>query len=206
MTRLYLVRHGETIWNAESRAQGSRNVALSETGRQQAHLLAERIQHYAIDKIISSDLDRAYETGKILGETLGLEVEKLEALKEMNFGAWEGLTISEIQAKYSAHYTIWRNKPHDAEIPDGESLIRVQKRGLDSINRIVEDNANKNIVVVSHGTMIKAIILGILDIDLSYFYKIKQDNTSMNIIEYKSYGPVVVTLNDIAHLDKMVRS
>ncbi|MBS3994590.1 MAG: histidine phosphatase family protein [Alkaliphilus sp.] len=206
MTRLYLVRHGETKWNAEFRAQGSKNVELSDTGRKQAYLLADRMHSYGINKIISSNLDRAYETGEILGAKLNLKVEKLEDLKEMNFGVWEGLTMNEIQSKYSEHYTIWRNKPHDAEIPDGERLIHVQKRGLDSINKIIKTNPEQNIVVVSHGTMIKAIILGILDIDLSYFYKIRQDNTCINVIDYKSYGPVVVTLNDIAHLDKMSRS
>ncbi|MCT4618730.1 MAG: histidine phosphatase family protein [Marinisporobacter sp.] len=203
MTKLYLVRHGQTKWNIESRAQGSKNVELTDEGRNQAILLAERMKNYKIDAIYSSDLDRAYETAKILGKTLNVEVKKIDRLREMSFGEWEGLTNEEIQKNYQEHYTVWRNDPHEANIPGGEKLLDVQKRGLDVIYRIVKENENKNIIVVSHGVTIKSIILGVMDIDLSYFYKIRQDNTSMNLIEYKSYGPVLVTLNNTSHLENM---
>ncbi|MCT4604955.1 MAG: histidine phosphatase family protein [Marinisporobacter sp.] len=203
MTKLYLVRHGQTKWNIESRAQGSKNVELTDEGRNQAILLAERMKNYRIDAIYSSDLDRAYETAKILGNTLNIEVKKIDGLREMSFGEWEGLTNEEIQKDYKEHYTVWRNDPHKANIPGGEKLLDVQKRGLAAIYRIVKENKNKNIIVVSHGVTIKSIILGVMDIDLSYFYKIRQDNTSMNLIEYKSYGPVLVTLNNTSHLENM---
>jgi len=205
LTRLYLIRHGETVWNAESRAQGSKNVELSRVGRNQAKLLAKRMSKFPIDRIFASDLDRAYETAAELANVLSLKVEKIADLREMNFGVWEGLTNDEIKNQYHEHYTVWRNTPHTADIPNGERLIEVQKRGLKAIYNIVENYRNQNIVVVSHGTMIKTIILGILDIDLSNFYKIKQDNGSINIIDFKTYGPVVITLNDAAHLEKTYR-
>ncbi|QXM06052.1 histidine phosphatase family protein [Crassaminicella indica] len=203
MTRLYLIRHGQTKWNIESRAQGSKNVELTEEGRNQAVLLAKSMKKYRIDAIYSSDLDRAYETAKILGKTMNLEVKKIDGLREMSFGEWEGLTNEEIQRSYLKDYTVWRNEPHKAIIPGGEKLLEVQKRGLKAIYDIVKENENKNIVVVSHGVIIKSIILGLMDIDLSYFYKIRQDNTCMNVIEYKSYGPVLVTLNNTCHLENM---
>ncbi|QZY56887.1 histidine phosphatase family protein [Crassaminicella profunda] len=201
MTRLYLIRHGQTKWNLESRAQGSKNVELTQKGRNQAALLAEKMKNYEIDCIYSSDLDRAYETAKMIGEKMNLEVKKIDGLREMSFGEWEGLTNEEIQKDYFEHYTVWRSDPHKAMIPGGEKLLDVQKRGLKAINNIVKENENKNIIVVSHGVAIKSIILGLMDIDLSYFYKIRQDNTSMNLIEYKSYGPVLVTLNNTSHLE-----
>lgn len=203
MTKLYLIRHGETAWNAASKAQGSQNIALSENGRMQAKLLANRMKNYHIDHIYSSDLDRAYETGKIIAEPLGLPVEKIEGFREMCFGEWEGLTHHEIRSKYDEHYSVWRSKPHEADIPGGEKLIDVQKRGLRALHQLVETHKNENIVVVSHGVAIKAILLGLMDIDLSYFYRIRQENTCINLVEFTDYGPVIVTLNDTSHIESM---
>ncbi len=201
MTRLFLIRHGATEWNAEARAQGSKNIQLSPVGKHQAYLLSKRMEHYKIDSIYSSDLDRAYETAIALGNRLGIEVKKNNNLREMSFGKWEGLTNQEIQTNYKDYYTIWRGKPHKAIIPDGEKLMDVQKRALKAIHDIVKNNEGKNIVIVSHGVTIKAIILGIMDIELSNFYKIRQDNACINILEYMHYGPVLVSLNDTAHLN-----
>ncbi len=203
MTRLYLIRHGETQWNAESRAQGLKNVQLTEEGIYQAKCLAHRMRNYKIDVIYSSDLDRAYKTAKIIGETLGLEVNILNNLREMSFGKWEGLTMDEIRSQYNDHYTIWRNVPHQATIPDGETLLDVQKRGLKAVHQIIEKHENQNILIASHGVMIKSIILGFMDIELSNFYKIRQSNACLNLIEFKEYGSVIVTLNDTAHLESI---
>jgi len=201
--RLYIVRHGETQWNAESRAQGSMNVQLTENGINQARSLANRIQHYPIDVIYSSDLDRAYETAKIIGKKINLEVNILNELREMSFGKWEGLTMAEIQQKYRDHYIVWRSTPHQAKIPDGEKLLDVQTRSLKAVRQLLKRHKDQNILIVSHGVTIKSMILGLMDIELSNFYKIKQDNACLNIIEFREYGPVIVTLNDTAHLENI---
>lgn len=203
MTKLFLIRHGETQWNVESRAQGSQNIQLSEKGIFQAKLLANRMKDYKIDCIYASNLDRAYETAKLLGNALNVDVITMSELKEMSFGKWEGLTNAQIQESYGDHYIVWRSKPHEANIPDGENLLDVQKRALEAVHKIISHNKNKNIVIVSHGVTIKSIILGIMDMDLSNFYKIRQDNTCINIIEYTDYGPVMVKLNDTAHLENI---
>ncbi|MFZ5965794.1 MAG: histidine phosphatase family protein [Bacillota bacterium] len=203
MTKLYLVRHGETAWNTEKRTQGSMNIALSEKGRLQAEVLAHRLKNFHIDRIYSSDLDRAYQTGCIIGNIIGQEVEKINELQEMSFGQWEGLTAEEIKKDFHEEFVVWRNKPHEANIPGGEALLQVQKRGLDAVYKLVKLNPNKNIMIVSHGIMIKAIILGMLDIDFCYFYKIRQDNTALNIIDFLNQEPVLVTLNDISHLENI---
>ncbi|HHY90333.1 MAG TPA: histidine phosphatase family protein [Clostridiales bacterium] len=203
MMRLYIVRHGETQWNAEARAQGSQNVQLTENGINQARLLANRIQHYPIHAIYSSDLDRAYETAKIIGKKINLEVNILNELREMSFGKWEGLTMDEIQQKYHDHYIVWRSTPHQAEIPDGERLLDVQTRSLKAVHQLLKRHKDQNILIVSHGVTIKSMILGLMDIELSNFYKIRQDNACLNIIEFREYGPVLVTLNDTAHLENI---
>ncbi len=204
MTKVYLVRHGETTWNAHSRAQGSKDIELSDRGRLQAQLLGKRLENYQVDYIYSSDLIRAYETATTIADFFHLEVNQIPGFREMSFGEWEGLTNDQIKQKYDSHFTIWRNQPHEAQIPGGEMLLDVQKRGLQALHQLVNQHRNKNILIVSHGTALKAILLGLLDIDLSYFYKIRQDNTCINLVEFRDYGPVVVTLNDTAHIENIV--
>ena len=201
MTKFYIIRHGETIWNAETRAQGAKNIQLNERGLLQAQYLGKRMKNYSIDAIYSSDLDRALSTAQAVAKEFQYEVNIVPALREMSFGDWEGLTNQEIQEKHATHYTIWRSTPHEAQIPGAERLLDVQRRGLAALHQIAEGNPNKNLVLVSHGTAIKAILLGLLDMDLSYFYRIRQDNACINVVEFREYGPVIVTMNDTAHLE-----
>ncbi|RBP45595.1 histidine phosphatase family protein [Garciella nitratireducens] len=200
MSRLYLIRHGETIWNRERKTQGIKNVSLSETGKLQAKYLAKRLKKENIDFIYSSDLSRAYKTAEIVGNHIGKSVQILPEIREMNFGDWEGLTLNEIDKKFHDIYNQWNHTPHLAKIPGGETLIQVQERAIKVVNRIIKKNPNKNIVMISHGTTIKTIIFYLLDIDLSYYKKIKQDNTAINIIDFKKEYNVLVKLNDTCHL------
>ncbi|AOT68107.1 histidine phosphatase family protein [Geosporobacter ferrireducens] len=201
MTKLYIIRHGETVWNAETRAQGAKNIQLNEKGLLQAQHLGKRMKNYSIDAIYSSDLDRALSTAQAVAKEFQYKVNIIPELREMSFGHWEGLTNREIQEKHLTHYRIWRSKPHEAQIPGAEKLLDVQSRGLAALHRIVEENPNKNVAVVSHGTAIKAILLGLMDMDLSNFYRIRQDNACINVVEFREYGPVIVTMNDTAHLE-----
>ena len=112
MTRLYLIRHGETLWNIERRAQGIKNIELSQRGIAQGKLLAQRLKKQKIDIIYSSDLSRAYETASIIGKEIDKPVYTLPEIREMNFGDWEGLTMSEIKENYKDIYDSWKNTPY----------------------------------------------------------------------------------------------
>ena len=93
---IYIVRHGQTEWNLLGKTQGHGNSDLTPKGIEQAELLADSMTKYPIDYIYSSDLGRAYQTAEIIGNKLSIEVEKTEALREMNFGTWEGRIIKDI--------------------------------------------------------------------------------------------------------------
>lgn len=162
--------------------------------------LAEKLKNEDIDLIYSSDLSRAYETAKILGDKLDKSVHVLPGIREMNFGKWEGLTIDEIQTKYQNIHAVWEKTPHMAQVPGAETLIQVQERAMKAIYNIINKHPNKNIVLVSHGVAIKVIIFGLLDLDLSNYTKIRQDNTAINIIDVKCDQNVLVQLNDTCHL------
>lgn len=200
-TRLYIVRHGESTWNALNKIQGSSDIELTEMGLMQARMLSKRLRTEKIDAIYSSDLKRAYLTASIIANELNLDVKKLPELREIAFGVWEGLTVNEIQNLYKDIYDLWRTNPVKAIIEGAETLKDVQNRILNGTYKLIDKYKNKNILIVSHGTSIKSLILGLLGLDLSYYPKIRQDNTALNIVDIKDDGnAVLVLLNDTCHL------
>lgn len=202
MNKFFIVRHGETEWNMQERTQGHGDSKLTEKGRCQADMLGRKLLKFNIDYIYSSDLGRAIETSSIISSILNKEIEYNDGLREINFGKWEGMTIKEIKSQYSDIYKVWRNEPHNALIPNAEKLVQLKERILKSINDINKNHENSNIVLVSHSMVIKVLLLSLLGSDLSNIYRIKQDNTALNIVEFRDYGPVVVKMNDSNHLEE----
>ncbi|MCX7923282.1 MAG: histidine phosphatase family protein [Clostridia bacterium] len=200
MTTLYLVRHGETQWNKENRCQGCIDIELNKDGLKQAKAIAQKLVQENIDIIHSSELKRAYCTADIIAESLGLGVIRSKALNEINFGDWEGLTFEEMKNKPNYSYDEWRVSPHKAAIPGEGSLKNVQDRAMDYINKIIKDNLGKNILVVSHGGVIKTIILGMLGIGLEAYNKFYIANTALSIIKIDNERTYIKTLNDTCHL------
>ncbi|SHI45660.1 Histidine phosphatase superfamily (branch 1) [Desulfofundulus thermosubterraneus DSM 16057] len=122
--RIYLVRHGETIWNAELRFQGHSDTALSPRGLEQARALARRLRGENFSAFYASDLQRALNTARILAEPHGLPVVPLKALREINFGAWEGLTVAEIKNRYPRELQQWWHDPLHTRVPGGKPWRR----------------------------------------------------------------------------------
>ena len=196
----YIVRHGQTNWNILGKTQGHGNSDLTAKGIEQATELAESIVNYPIDYIYSSDLGRAVQTAQILGDKLNIKVKETEALREMGFGEWEGLLIDEIKANYASVYTTWRNEPHLAQIPGGETLHLIKDRVDSFIQSLNEKYDNKHILLVTHSVTVRVMLLAFLNSGMENIYRIKQDNTALNIVEYRDYGPVVIKMNDTSHI------
>ena len=196
----YIVRHGQTNWNILGKTQGHGNSDLTAKGIEQATELAESIVNYPIDYIYSSDLGRAVQTAQILGDKLNIKVEETEALREMGFGEWEGLLIDEIKTNYASVYTTWRNEPHLAQIPGGETLHLIKDRVDSFIQSLNEKYDNKHILLVTHSVTVRVMLLAFLNSGMENIYRIKQDNTALNIVEYRDYGPVVIKMNDTSHI------
>lgn len=197
---IYIVRHGQTEWNLLGKTQGHGNSDLTPKGIEQAELLADSMTKYLIDYIYSSDLGRAYQTAEIIGNKLNIEVEKTEALREMNFGTWEGRIIKDIIEEDPELYKMWRNEPHLAKIPQGETLSQIKERTDAFIKEINEKYDGKHIVLVTHSLCARIMLLSFLDSDVKNIYRINQANTALNIIELRDYGPVVMKMNDTTHI------
>lgn len=196
----YIVRHGQTNWNILGKTQGHGNSDLTKKGEEQALELAEAMLNYPIDLIYSSDLGRAVQTAEIVGQKIGIEVNQTPSLREMGFGAWEGLLIEEIKKDHLDTYTTWRNEPHLVNIEGGETLHIIKERVDSFIKEINEKYDNKHILLVSHSVTVRVMLLSFLNSGMENIYRIKQDNTALNMVEFRDYGPVVLKMNDTSHI------
>ena len=149
MTELYLVRHGETDWNAAHRIQGRTDVPLNDTGRRQARGAAELLARRLWHGVYSSPLGRAHETASIIATRLGIdEVVDIDALVERDYGPTEGMTFDEIEALY----------PEGVRAPGQESREQVAGRVVPALLELAERHPGERLVVVSHGGAIRAVL------------------------------------------------
>jgi alpha-ribazole phosphatase len=200
MTRILLVRHGQTSWNQSARYQGHTDIELSPAGCRQAELLAKRLSALQLEAVYASDLQRAMATARILAAPHQLEVQAVRELREIHFGAWEGLTYKEIQERYKEVADRWYASPATVRIPEGETYTEVKERSYAVIEKLAAKHDGGTIMVVTHGGTIRTIVCGLLGLDLNQSFRINQDNTALNIIEfYDSYG-ILKLLNDTSHL------
>jgi len=200
--RVYFIRHGETEWNALMKFQGQTDVPLSDRGRRQAELLGKRLAGEKFKGFYASDLKRAYETAEIISNHHGLPIETVPELRELNFGAWEGLTNKEISTSFAEELKRWWDKPLSTRIPGGETLGEMVERSVAAIKKIVERHNGENVVVVSHGGAIRSIIGSVLEMDLNKYWRLRLDNACLNIIDFPVWEKGILMLfNDCSHLN-----
>lgn len=201
-TTIMLIRHGETEWNILGKFQGSTDIPLSNEGIRQAFMLKERLKS-DFDYIFSSPLKRAYETAKILCDESGKQVSIAEEIREINFGKWEGLTVKGIAEKYPDIFNQWRNDKREGKFCGGDmSTLNASIRAKNCIMEIANKHKGKKIVIVAHGGIIKAGLIGIFEWDMSMYHKIALGNTCVNTITFNDdMKPALLGLNDTNHLD-----
>jgi alpha-ribazole phosphatase/probable phosphoglycerate mutase len=190
--RVYLVRHGETQWNADRRVQGFSDVPLSEIGREQVRSLAQKLALEKFSCFYSSDLDRAYETALILAQPHGLPIHKTTALRELNFGAWEGLTMEEVEKINPGMMEKWWRNPLDRHVPEGEKLTELIERCETIMKDIIKKHMGEKVVVVAHGATIRSIICSVLCIRHSELWRIFLDNACLTRIDFPNWNNAFV--------------
>lgn len=201
MKRVYLVRHGQTDWNLQGRTQGSKDSNLTALGLRQVESLGQYFKNIDLDEIYSSPLKRAYSTAKFIGNMKNLTCNLDSRLEEMNFGKWEGMTHREIQDTYPKISEIWRRQPHLAVIPEAETMEKAQKRIVEFIDDKIIPSKENTILLVSHGIIIRLLLLKMLSMDLKHYYKLRQNNCSINLIELNEGQASLVKYNDTCHIE-----
>jgi len=170
MGKLYLIRHGETDYNRFRRYCGSSDVSLNKRGKLQAKSLSRLLKNEKFDVIFSSPLKRAIETSKIMADGRRVIVEP--ALREIDFGLWEGFRFEQIRRRFDKEISLWLKRPITTRVPEGESYGELQKRVIGFFNKVISDMSGKTIAFVTHHGPIKAIILETLRLDERDFWNI----------------------------------
>ena len=200
LTKIYLIRHGETEWNKIGKLQGSSDIKLLPEGIQQARLLAAHTPFSSVDAIYSSDLERAVMTAEILAEKFKLPVIKNMGLRETSFGEWEGRFLSELAEENPHGFEKFFTRPDKVQPPNGETFLQSQARIMNALEEIIADNKGKNIIVVSHGAAIRLIICAALVIPIRKMWSIGQYNMALNVLTFANGNFSVEMMNNTIHL------
>ncbi len=164
--RLLLVRHGETDWNVEGRWQGSSEVPLNGTGREQAARVAEELALWPVDALYSSPLGRSMDTARTIGQRLRLEVRADDRLKEISLGQWEGMLSTRIAEEYPDLHRQWCLDPRPVRPPGGETLREVHDRVIAAVEGMADRHAGGTVCLVTHKTAMVVLRCHYLGLDL----------------------------------------
>lgn len=170
---LYIIRHGQTVWNKERRLQGSTDIMLNEEGIRLAKLTGEGLKNIYFDRIYSSPLLRAYDTACYIRGDRNIPIIKDERLRELCFGKLEGQNIDEMAKDKASHFQHFFDEPH-LYVPDenGETLESAIERGADFLKTEIEDHESeyKRVMIVAHGAMNKALLSHIKKNEIKDFW------------------------------------
>jgi len=195
---IYVVRHGETLWNKEEVFRGRKDVPLNGTGEKQAEKVGIYFSHIPIDRIVSSPLARARQTAEAISITTSVAVETMEELTDMNFGIWEGLPLREVEKRYCVDFGLWKTSPEKLRIETGETLAVVRDRVSAGLAKIT-CGQEAAVVVVTHRVICKILVLQALNMGNEHFWDMKYDPASITLLERKDNQFVLVFSNDTCH-------
>ncbi|OEH93856.1 histidine phosphatase family protein [Bacillus solimangrovi] len=158
MITLYITRHGETEWNSEGRLQGSLNSNLTANGIKNAQSLGERLQELEFVAVYASPSGRTKQTAQVILEDREIPIIYDNNLKEINMGEWEGETLIDVEGLYPEQFHAFWNLPHEYTPVGGETFEDAWNRALQILGRIKEEQKNGNVLIVTHGVLIKCLI------------------------------------------------
>lgn len=200
-TRLCIVRHGETAWNAEHRVQGQLDVPLNAIGLAQAQAASRVLQREKFDVIYSSDLARARQTAAPTANLLSLNILLEKDLRERHYGIFERLTYAEVKTRYPEDYARFEARDPEYAFQTGESLRDFSARSIAVISRIAAAHAGRNILVFTHGGVLDKLYRFVTGLPLSAERDFGIPNAGLNRIELTPAGWQVRSWADIAHLE-----
>ena len=208
MTRLLVVRHGETMFNREKRFQGWLDIPLSDFGSAQAKACAgylARSPFIPVTRIYSSPLCRAQQTAKAIAEAVGADLATDERLREIDVGKIAGMTWEDVAVEHPQLMEEYRRNPTATRYPGGESVLDVWDRAKDLLRHIIEVHAGETVVVVGHAIILKALICHILRLEAPNHRRITLGNASLSVaeagIEKEEFTGRVIRLNDRHYLE-----
>lgn len=202
MAKLLLVRHGITEANSARRFAGYTDVELSAAGYSQVEQLRDYLADEPIAAVYSSDLQRARVTAEIICAGRRLDIVTCPELREMNYGAAEGLTFDEIQQRYPELGKMVADFDLGLEFPEGESFLGFIERTVSFLDRVNLHDADETILVAAHSGPLRVLVCHLLGIDQRHWRQLRMANASLSIIDTYPRGAIIGLLNGTAHLKK----
>ncbi len=200
MSRLLLVRHGNTELNSAQIFVGHTDVELSATGYSQVEKLRDRLSAEKIDVIYSSDLRRALVTAETIASRHQLAVIACPELREINYGSLDGLTFEEIKRLYPEVAELCADWSLQLKFPDGESVDELKQRVSRFLDRLKQHAPQQTVLIVAHGGPLRLMVCSLLGIDLRHWRQIHLDLASLSIVDTYPEVAVISLLNDTSHL------
>ena len=201
VTTILLVRHGHVPGISPGRFRGRTEIALTERGVAEARMTADWIARSWQPTIVyTSPLKRCMDTGAAIAMQCKVRREILPSLNDIDYGEWLWRTHDSIAEECPILYERWRRTPHLMRIPKGESLQELVARAADALRVAIDEHAAETIVMVSHDSVNRALLLQLLDRPLSAYWQLSQDPCAINQISVEPDGAVRVHVNETKHL------
>ena len=200
MSKLFLVRHGETELKSSERLWGHTDVKLDALGLKQAERLRDRLALEKIDAIYSSNLQRALITAEIITSKHQLAVVACAELREFNYGKIEGLTHEQINQLYPEFYKSMMQRTTNLKFPGGESVYQLNNRVSQFLDRLKKHTPEQTILIVAHFGLLRVLLCRLLGIGIKLRWQIHLDLASLSILETNQQGAILRLLNDVSHL------
>lgn len=206
-TQIILIRHGETAWNAERRLQGHIDIGLNEEGQRQAQALGAALQEEPLAAIISSDLQRAWQTAQAVARWHGVPLQSDLGLRERCFGGFEGLTYDEIGQRFPREFADWHGRHLDAPLPpglhQGETFRNFYQRVMQAIGQAARRYCGQTIALVAHGGVLECAYRSACDIALDSPRQFPVLNASVNRLTWHEGKLTLNTWGECTHLNSL---
>lgn len=200
-TRVFLIRHGATTLTAEDRFAGETDVPLSEVGRDQIRRLSVRLGREKIAAVYASPKSRTMESAAVIAAAHRLEVQSVDALREISHGHWEQKTRAEVEKLFAEEYMRWESDPYTFAPSGGETGLAVTARALPALLGLVEAHPGQQIVVVSHKATIRLLLSALLGFECRYYRdRLDQSPAALNLVDFRDLVHARLSLfNDTSH-------
>lgn len=199
VSRLVLIRSGETDWNRSGRWQGWVANPLNEHGRQQAQALAKYIRHIGMGALYTSDLRRGAETAQLVARQLDFEPLLDARWRERDIGRWQGMTLDEIRGWYPSEFQALQADPDSFRAPGGESRADVRRRALAALNDALSLEGVETVGVITHSTAMRALLDAL--VPGHSLGGVVIGNSSVTTLAHDGATWRLVAANDLAHLE-----
>lgn len=200
MTRIFIVRHGETDGNQKKIYRGHWDLPLNQNGQAQVKKAGKALKSVHLDAIYTSPLKRAVQTAEAVAAHQDVEPEEDESLIDIDYGEWTKLPDAEVAEKFPEQYQQWKQSPETVLFPGGEGLPSVRARVEPALKQLAEEHPDQTIALASHRVPIKLLICAALGLPDSAFWQIQIDTASISALDYIDGRFNMIFSNETCHL------